>query len=96
MFPGNLSCFTAVFVFGERAQCKAATISRGGQCKESVLKQPRDGRCRRIRHRPMDTKRVRPEDIGDAVDYRTKGGQIQVVSEEFWEEAVRAAPTIVT
>jgi hypothetical protein len=39
-FPGKLFCFTRVFVFSERAQCKAATISRGGQCKKACSNSP--------------------------------------------------------
>lgn len=93
-FPGNLFCFTGVFVFGERTQCEAVTISRGGQCKKNVLKQPMTvviggyGSGRWVQS-------AFGRKIEEAMDYRTKGVPIQMVSEELWTEAVRAAPTIV-
>jgi NAD-dependent DNA ligase len=82
-FPGTVFVFTGAFAYGTRRDCEDATVSRGGLVRSAVT---RDARVVVIgaigngdwAHSSHGRK------IEKAVEYRTKGVPLSIVSEEHW------------
>ncbi len=82
-FSSRTFCFTGVFEFGSREQCKQAVIKRGGVCLDGVTKKLHYLVIGSIgsehwQHSTFGAK------IAKAVEYVEKGAGLYIVSESHW------------
>lgn len=83
IFPEQTFCFTGVFEFGSREQCKQAVIERGGICLDGITKKLHYLVIGTIgsdhwQHSTFGAK------IAKAVEYRDRGVKMHIVSESNW------------
>lgn len=81
-FPGVAYCFTGTFIYGQRKACERAVVERGGACggltrKTDVLVIGAYA-TESWKHSSFGNK------ILQALDWRSEGRPIAIVSEEHW------------
>jgi hypothetical protein len=93
VFPGNIFCFTGMFVYGSRSQCEHSTILRGGICHPNVIKKPM---TLVIGGHGNDAwlNSTFGLKIEQAMHRKEQGVPIAIVSEEHWTDAGMHAPVV--
>lgn len=81
-FPGQRYCFTGTFTFGGRKECESAVIWRGGEAgsltQRTTVLVIGSYATESWKHSSFGTKIIK------AVDFRTAGVPISIVSEAHW------------
>lgn len=86
-FTGALFVFTGKFAFGPRKVCEEAVVKLGGRCGSNVT--------RDLRYLVVGTFGSRDwiqssygRKIEQAVEYRTRGDRVAILSEDYWAAAL--------
>jgi hypothetical protein len=87
-FAGRVYVFTGAFVYGTRSICEEAVISRGAQVRSAITKQTHVLVIGAIGNSDW-IHSSHGRKIEKAVEYRSSGVPLSIVSEEHWQRFVQ-------
>jgi NAD-dependent DNA ligase len=89
-FKNKTFCFTGLFLFGSRSKCRDAVDRLGGEILDNITMQLNYLVIGTIHTPDWVTSRYGRK-IEKAVEYRSKGCDLKIISEERWSEALHAS-----
>lgn len=90
LFKHKTFCFTGLFLFGSRSKCRDAVDLLGGEILDNITMQLNYLVIGTIHTPDWVTSRYGRK-IEKAVEYRSKGCDLKIISEERWSEALHAS-----